>query len=270
MQSRQAGWPWLLVLVAVAGAGWWLLRPQDAAPPAPTPASAPASTQTPAAGVDPVAADEAPGIQHPIEPAAAADEAIPALGDSDAAAWEAIAGLVDDPSVLGVILREHLVQRLVVMVDNLTEPRVTTRALAMQPLPGAFAVREEQGVQFIDAGNAQRYAPYVAAFTQADPGRIASVYRRFYPLFQGAYAELGRPDAYFNDRLVQVIDHLLQAPEPEGPLAVAPDQRGKLRFVDPALESLSVGHKALVRLSPEQRSAVKQQLRALRGALARG
>ncbi len=39
-------------------------------------------------------------------------------------------------------------------------------------------------------------------------------------------------------------------------------------FVDPELESLAVGQKALLRLSQEQRQTVKDRLRALRAALA--
>lgn len=49
--------------------------------------------------------------------------------------------------------------------------------------------------------NAQRYTPYVWAFTHADTDALVGAYTRFYPLFQQAYVELGKPDAYFNDRL---------------------------------------------------------------------
>ena len=80
----------------------------------------------------------------------------------------------------------------------------------------------------------------------------------------------GHPDGHFNDRLVTVIDHLLQTPEPARPLAVEPDGKGRYRFVDPALQSLSVGQKALLRMDATQQQAVKQQLRALRAAVTRG
>lgn len=264
MRKVQSRWPWLIVVLGVAAAGWWLLRPQQPVPTIgeglPAPSAAPP--------VAPVAA--APAIAHPLDPADAADAAIPALADSDAAAWEALAGLVGDASVLDVLLREHLVQRLVVMIDNLPERRITTRALAMRPLPGTFAVEGEGTPVRIAPANAQRYEPYVQAFAQADPQRLAAVYRRFYPLFQQAYAEVAGADAYFNDRLVAVIDHLLQAPDPALPLLVTEDAHGKFRFVDPALESLSVGQKALVRLAPDQRERVRQQLRAIRQAIARG
>jgi hypothetical protein len=266
MRKVQSRWPWLIVVLVVAAAGWWLLRPQQ-----PVPATAeglPAPSAAPPAA--PTAPAAAPAIAHPLDLADAADAAIPALAESDAAAWEALAGVVGDTSVLDVLLREHLVQRLVVMIDNLPEPRITTRALAMRPLPGAFAVEGDGTPVRIAPANAQRYEPYVRAFVQADPQRLAALYRRFYPLFQQAYAEVAGPDAYFNDRLVAVIDHLLQAPDPAPPLQVTEDVHGKFRFVDPALESLSVGQKALVRLTPDQRDRVRQQLRAIRQAIARG
>ncbi|WP_024867802.1 DUF3014 domain-containing protein [Pseudoxanthomonas suwonensis] len=264
-----ARWPWLAVAVVVGAAGWWLLRPATPGQQAP----ATAETATPEGVLPPPAAagSDAPGIQHPLEPLPeAADEAIPALADSDAFVFGELEALAGDPSVLGLLIREHLVQRLVVMVDNLTEPRVQTSVLALRSPAGQYEVVEGEGAAVADLqANTARYAPYVAAFTGADPQRLANTYRRLYPLFQQAYAEIGGPDAYFNDRLVQVIDHLLQAPPPPPAAALVRDERGRWRYVDPALESASVGHKALMRLSAEQQAAVKQQLRALRRALAR-
>ncbi len=39
-------------------------------------------------------------------------------------------------------------------------------------------------------------------------------------MLQQTYEELGYPGEYFNDRLVAVIDHLLQTPQPQEPLGV--------------------------------------------------
>ncbi|AKC88171.1 DUF3014 domain-containing protein [Pseudoxanthomonas suwonensis] len=275
MRSIASRWPWLLVVVAVVAAGWWLLRPRTNVPETGAgPTAAAPALERPASPADP----DATAIRHPLDPQDMADPALPTLDDSDPAAWAALAELAGDASVLDVLLRDHLIQRLVTMIDNLTERRINQRALAMRALPGEFSVEADaieddaaDGASLrIAQANARRYEPYVRAFVQADPERLAAAYRRFYPLFQQAYAELGRPDAYFNDRLVEVIDHLLQAPEPAEPPRVVPGAHGKFRFADPALETLSVGQKALVRLAPEQRTQVKQQLRAIRRALARG
>lgn len=268
--NKNALWPWLVGIVLVAGAGAWLFRPEaglrTSAPPPAFSSRAPTAVQ-PAPPGGAAAAPAAP--RHPIDSAAAADAAIPALAGSDAAAWEALSGLVGDGRLLEVVLRDHLIQRLVTMVDNLTRPSAPRQALALRPLPGELQVQAGEAGSVLAAANAQRYAPYVNAFVAADPQALARVYRRFYPLFQQAYVELGYPRGYFNDRLVQVIDHLLQAPEPAQPPVLEPDGRGKYRFVDPALESCSIGQKALVRLGPEQAAAVKRQLRAIRAALAR-
>ena len=267
MRKTPPRWPWVLVAAVVLAAAGWMLWPRHDAgapgtAPAPTPSADPAARPAPDG-------TRAPAIAHPID-VDAADAAIPPLADSDAAAWEALSGLAGDPALLDVLLREHLVRRLVVMIDNLTEPRMPTRALAMRPLPGTLSTEGDGATRWIAQANAQRYEPYVAAFAQADPQRVAAAYRRFYPLFQQAYAEIAGGDAYFNDRLVAVIDHLLQAPEPAQPLQVVDGADGKVRFAAPARAALSGGETALVRLSPDQRERVKRQLRSLRGALAQG
>jgi len=276
MQPRQSFWPWILVAVLVGAAAVWLFRDNlgavlPGAAPAPAavaPAAAPPLAPSPPAPA--AAASGAPPIQHPIDPVAA-DAAIPALADSDAAAWDALVGLAGGDAPLALLLRDHLIQRAVTMIDNLPQRRVAARSLALKPVPGQLSLTTDAaGANTIAEANAQRYAPYVQAFTHADAGAIVAVYRRFYPLFQQAYVELGYPQGYFNDRLVQVIDHLLQAPPAVAAPAVVLDARaGKYRFVDPALESLSVGQKALLRLGPAQDEAVRKQLQAIRVALTR-
>lgn len=271
MEKRKAiVWPWVVVgVVAVGGAGWWLFRDDVAqlrqtapatAPPLETPAS-PATPATPAP-------EQAAGPRHPLE--AAADAALPALADSDASVWQALSGLLPGEA-LSLLLREHLIQRVVVHIDNLTQPSMPSAAMALRPVPGTLVLEAgTAGGEQLAAANAARYAPWVDAFTGADASAIAAAYVRFYPLVQQAYRDIGHPDGHFNDRLVAVIDHLLQTPEPARPLAVEPDGKGKYRFVDPALQSLSVGQKALLRMDAAQQQAVKQQLRAIRVAVTRG
>jgi hypothetical protein len=90
---------------------------------------------------------------------------------------------------------------------------------------------------------------------------------RWYPLFQQAYRELGYPDGYFNDRLVEVIDHLLAAPEVKGPVALAKPWI-MWEYADPKLEALSAGHKILVRVGPENAARLKAKLREVRRQVA--
>jgi len=114
--------------------------------------------------------------------------------------------------------------------------------------------------------HAARYAPYVQLAVRADAKQLVDVYVRFYPLFQEAYAELGIPGAYFNDRLVEVIDHLLATPDVDGPLRVV-RPHVFYQYADPELEALSAGQKTLLRMGKANAAQIKDKLRALRGAL---
>ena len=65
----------------------------------------------------------------------------------------------------------------------------------------------------LSPANFERYAPLVRVLEKTDVKALAVVYERLYPLFQQSYEDLGYPGKYFNDRLVEVIDLLLQTPE---------------------------------------------------------
>ncbi|KGK58099.1 hypothetical protein NC00_09190 [Xanthomonas cannabis pv. phaseoli] len=270
MQTPSSRWPWLLAVPVIAGAAWWLFSgPSEQTGALPAPISRTATAV--AAAVTPATPAPA-GPRHPVQTPSpdAADPAIPALAQSDEAAWQALQALVQQDDALSIVLRAHLIERVVVMIDNLTQPSISRRALVLQPVPGEFQVSSAADHSVIDQANAARYAPYVTAFTTVDAQALVRSYVRFYPLFQQAYANLGAPDRYFNDRVIDVIDHLLRTPEPRQPIAVVRDERGRYRFVDPALEGLSVGQKAILRLGPSQAQAVKAQLRAIRAALLQG
>ena len=56
----------------------------------------------------------------------------------------------------------------------------------------------------IDPANYRRYTPLVNLLAALDTRQTVAVYKRLYPLFQEAYEGLGYPDAYINDRLIEV------------------------------------------------------------------
>lgn len=99
-----------------------------------------------------------------------------------------------------------------------------------------------------------------------DSEQLVSLYVRFYPLFQQAYEELGYPSAYFNDRLVEVIDHLLEAPDIQQPVRLV-RPRVLYQFADPQLEALSAGQKVLIRVGPDNAARLKAKLGELRAGL---
>jgi len=159
-----------------------------------------------------------------------------------------------------------IVRRIVATVDNLPREKVAQRLMPVRPAGGPLVLTGEGVNRVLDAGNAARYLPYVAMAESVDVGKLVAAYVRYYPLFQQAYRELGYPSEYFNDRLVQVIDHLLAAPEIEGPVKLV-QHKVLYEFADPELEGRSAGQKIMMRIGPENAARVKARLRDIRREL---
>jgi hypothetical protein len=146
--------------------------------------------------------------------------------------------------------------------------------------PGRFSVSGQGELRSIGPDNAARYAPLVVWISSLDARRAAGLYARMYPQLQQAYEELGFPGRYFNDRVVEVIDHLLETPEPApgAPLLQLTEVKGSVpstqpwlryEFADPSLQSLSSGQRILLRVGPAHRQALKAKLREMRVLLTR-
>ena len=117
-----------------------------------------------------------------------------------------------------------------------------------------------------DPVNFQRYTPQVEVLEAIDVDELVQNYRHYYPLLQQSYRELGYADGEFEDRLLQVIDELLETPEPEHPVRLVKPE-AYYEFADPGLESLSAGQKILVRMGPSNAFRVKSKLREIRAAI---
>jgi hypothetical protein len=217
-----------------------------------------------AAPVKPPVAEE-PAIRHPI-PEPEMQEPLPPLNESDAPMQKALESLIGNESVAQFVVTKDLVRHVVVTVDNLTTEKVAERIRAMKPTPGKFAVSGSEEAPVLDPANYERYQSLVQLVGSIETQALVATYTRHYPLFQEAYESLGHPPQYFNDRLIEVIDHLLAAPEVQDPIALA--QPGvQYEFADPTLESRSAGQKALIRLGSDNAKVVKDKLRELRSAL---
>jgi hypothetical protein len=210
------------------------------------------------------AAPRAPVAEQPAP--AQPNLPLPALADSDAALSEALTKVAGAPAVKDYLLPESIIRHLVVTIDNLPRQKVAVEKRPTGPVAGSFAADGDELHATLDPQNYARYQPLVAVVGKLDMRQVAAVYVRFYPLFQQAYQNLGYPNGYFNDRLVQVIDNLMATPQPEGPIALV---RPNVMYVfaDPALESRSAGQKLLIRMGPDNAAVVKAKLSELRAAI---
>lgn len=220
-----------------------------------------------------------PGEQPTQEPAtdipsqpmngkmSSAPEPLPALDESDETLEQAIIGLITEERFRRLFISKSLIRHIVVTVDNMTAEKLPQKFKFNEKLSGRFLVnKESEEIAYIDTQNYQRYTPFVVLTDLIDTRDLVSIYVRYYKLFQEAYEDLGFPNRYFNDRLVEVIDHLLSAPEVKGPIKLV---RPKVfyNFADPELEALSAGQKIMVRMGVDNARKVKAKLRELRNIL---
>jgi tetratricopeptide (TPR) repeat protein len=167
-----------------------------------------------------------------------------------------------------LLVDSRLIERIVATIDSLPREHIAERIRPIGGIDGRFLAdgQDDSGELTLDPENYARYDALVALLVNADSARIVEMYRRFYPLFQKAYVELGYPDGYFNDRAVEVIDHLLEAPEiAEPPALVRPNVL--FEYADPELEKLSSGQKLMLRMGVKHAAEIKQKLRELRAMI---
>jgi hypothetical protein len=192
---------------------------------------------------------------------------LPALADSDAELASALTESVGARIVEQYLRPENFVRNLVVTIDNFPRTSLALDRRPIQATPGVFVVRGPEEALFLSDENHSRYSPFTALLARTDARTIVALYRRYYPLMQEAYIELGNPDIVFNSRVIEVIDHLLATPEIKGPIPLV-QPNVLYQFKDAATEKLSSGQKILLRMGPAHAAIVKTKLREIRAELA--
>lgn len=250
----------IAALIVVAGGIAFYVWYGDRHVPPPVTAAAPPATAAPAEA--PPVAPAPPPIQHPLPPPEATAPPLPQLAESDKLTQETVAGLFGHDALTRYFVPDALVRNFVVTVDNLPRKTAAVRLWPVRPVPGPFAAATANGQLTIAPDNALRYRPYLVAMEGVEAKRLVAAYVRLYPLFQKAYEELGYPNAYFNDRLMQAIDDMLATPDVAAPVLVQP--KVLYEFADPSLEERSAGQKILLRMGSANAARVKDKLRAIR------
>ena len=138
--------------------------------------------------------------------------ALPTLEEADDAMRYLVVLLGKRESLAKLFIFDHFIQRFVVTVDNLPNKDLPRKQLPLKGAEGRFMIQKTVAGDIIAPTNAKRYTPFVELAEALDSRRLVDFYVRLYPLFQEAYDNLGKPKAYFNDRLIEVIDHLLETP----------------------------------------------------------
>jgi len=249
---------WIVIALLLGGAAFaillWQQGPTYKAPP-----TGPSDVPPP-----PPAAAAEPAIRYPLPEEQA--ESLPSLEKSDAPMLSALADLIGRAAVKQFIQPQEIVRRIVVTVDNMPRSVLSGQLMPTTPVQGKFRTTGKGDSLTMSALNTERYTPFVHLLEKVDAKKLTDLYIHYYPLFQKAYRDLGYPKGYFNDRLIAVIDHMLKAPQIEGPIAVE-QPHVFYKFVDPELEALSAGHKLMLRVGNDNATRIKKKLREIREEL---
>ncbi len=268
MNSRRRNGTWLIPLLLAVGAAvalgyyWFNVRTQPVEPPPVEPLDELVEERRP------------PGPIHPLEPLGPGTRGerdlvpLPSLSDSDAWFRLELVNLfgqgLDD-----LLATDLVIESVVATIDNLPRSHVAERMRPVGRLSTNLIADTTEGEGLVlSPANFERYNGLVDMLALADMDEIGDAYRRYYPLLQEAYVALGYPNGYFNDRVVEVIDHLLETPEISGPVELV-RPHVLYEYADPAIEALSSGQKLLIRMGPANAARVKNALTELRARITR-
>lgn len=224
------------------------------------------ASQAPAVTLPEALPSAEPPVRNPLEEAPP-PQPLPSLSDSDPPVHESLSsvfGKALDP----FLVPKNIVRHTVVTIDNLPRKKAAVQMRPVQPIGGELLATGEGEQYTLSADNYARYDRLVKILQNTDTAQMVTLYKQYYPLFQESYVSLGYPDGYFNDRLVEVIDHLLATPDVAGPIELKRPSVN-YEFVDPELENLSSGQKLLIRMGSANAAIVKDKLRELRQAIAK-
>lgn len=206
-------------------------------------------------------------------------EPLPDLNQSDAAVLAALKAL-NISGLVEMIIPEEILRKFVRAVDAAEDGKIVTEYRPIASPQGAFAadsfnvkvsggeVGEVQDVeQFrVSPKNYLRYTLFVQVVSSLDSDTAAALYKRYYPLLNKAYQELGMNKGNFHSVMIRAIDQALSAPEANGDLLLV---RPKVyyEFSDPVLEGTSQVHKLMLRMGSDNEARLKASLKNIRTRL---
>jgi hypothetical protein len=243
------------VLLVAGGGGYYLLRDGEPAPEV--------VVETP----QPVAETAAPApvaVTPPAQPPRSMP--LPPLDDSDVDVLGGLTELFGQQAVMQYLVPERIVRNVVVTIDNVPRQQMALNQRPIKPTQGALVTAGTDDSLVLAPENYARYDRFVAVARSVDAQTLVALYRGLQPLFQQAYEELGHPNASFNDRLVEVIEHLLATPNVPGEIRLV-QPSVYYKYADERLEKLSAGQKLLIRMGPTNAAAIKAKLRDIQAEL---
>jgi hypothetical protein len=245
--------PYMLLIILFAAAAWYFFTREPEAvhelPPPYLPPAMPAEEQQPGTQLEDSLAYREPVILP---------DPLPLLDASDPELTLALAEIAGADRLAEYLVKNQIISRFVATLDSLTSRQVPPQINPIRPATDKFIAETEGESILMSAENFTRYDGYVALMQDVNTDVLVALYQRYYPLFEQAWEENGG-EGSFNERLAEVIDHLLETPDVPGPVYLSKPEAVYV-FEEPELEAMTAGQKVLVRMGSVNAAVVKEKL----------
>ncbi len=245
--------PFMLLIILFAAAAWYFFTREPEAvhelPPPYLPPAMPAEEQQPVTQPEDSLAYREPVILP---------DPLPLLDASDPELTLALAEIAGADRLAEYLVKNQIISRFVATLDSLTSRQVPPQINPIRPATDKFIAETEGESILMSAENFARYDGYVALMQDVNTDALVALYQRYYPLIQQAWEENGG-EGSFNERLAEVIDHLLETPDVPGPVYLSKPEAVYV-FEEPELEAMTAGQKVLVRMGSVNAAVVKEKL----------
>ena len=186
---------------------------------------------------------------------------LPSLTDSDPFVFETLQTLQNGMALVNVLAEHQIVPKFFVFVENISRGEFPQTGLPYKGLGQEMPVSEIDDNLFVmDQVAHSRFDQVVSTFVETDTDSAVIIYQMLSPLFQQAYAEIGFRNVSFDETLRAAINNVLRTTNMEGPYQLVKPSVMYL-YADSSVENLAEVHKQLLRIGPDNTSALKAKLR---------
>ena len=186
---------------------------------------------------------------------------LPTLTDSDPFVFETLQTLQNGMALVNLLAEDQIVRKFVVFVENISRGEFPQTGLPYKGLGQEMPVNEIDDNLFVmDQVAHSRFDQVVSTFVETDTDSAVIIYHMLSPLFQQAYAEIGFRNVSFDETLRAAINNVLRTTNMEGPYQLVKPSVMYL-YADSSVENLAEVHKQLLRIGPDNTSALKAKLR---------
>ena len=209
--------------------------------------------------------EEVESVELAPEPELNEDETnvieLPTLTDSDPFVFEILQTLQNGMALVNALAEDQIVRKFVVFVENISRGEFPQTGLPYKGLGQEMPVSEIDDNLFVmDQVAHSRFDQVVSTFVETDTDSAVIIYQMLSPLFQQAYAEIGFRNVSFDETLRAAINNVLRTTNMEGPYQLVKPSVMYL-YADSSVENLAEVHKQLLRIGPDNTSALKAKLR---------